>query len=168
MGQIIFFQKMETSKDDFKNALGQFASGVTIITYPDGEKFGGITVSSFSSLSLEPPLILICLQKSVASHDKIRESGYFAVNILEKSQENLSNSFSKHTLDKNELVVQNGFIQKVSKSPILNGCLAYLECKVENFLDGGDHSIVMGRVLTSGTSPDKRPLLYYNRKYYSI
>ncbi|MBE7410954.1 MAG: flavin reductase family protein [Leptospiraceae bacterium] len=159
---------MNESIENFKNTLGQFATGVTVITYPDGDKFGGITVNSFSSLSLDPPLILVCLQKSISSHNKIQEAGVFAVNILEKSQENLSNLFASRSVDKNECVNTNGYTIEKSNSPILNGCTGFLDCKVENYVEGGDHSIVIGRVIACGSSPDKRPLLYYHRKYYSI
>ena len=159
---------MSAQSDDFKACLSRFASGVTIVTYSHENNFGGITVSSFSSLSLDPPLVLFCIQKTTPSHEKIKSSGAFCVNILSSEQENLSNSFAKHDLNKHDLIVKNGFSEKVTKSPILKDTLAFLDCEVENFFDGGDHSIIVGKVLDLGSSPDKRPLLYYNKKYHSI
>ncbi len=155
---------MSIQIDDFKACLSRFVSGVTIVTYKNENNFGGLTVSSFSSLSIEPPLILFCLQKTAPSHEKIKSAGAFCVNILSNGQENLSNSFANHDQNKHELILQAGFSEKVSGSPILKGTLAFLDCKLDNFFDGGDHSIVVGKVLDLGANPDTRPRLYYDRK----
>ncbi|MCE9498964.1 MAG: flavin reductase family protein [Leptospira sp.] len=159
---------MDINNQSFKNALSHFASGVTVITYSDSGSFGGLTVSSFSSLSMEPPLILFSINMTSPGLEKIRNSGAFAVNILATDQENLSNRFSKPGTDRNQLIHENGFALRETGSPLLNNCLASLECRTENIFEGGDHSIVAGRVIFSDSNDSLRPLLYYRRNYYRI
>ncbi|MCB1160286.1 MAG: flavin reductase family protein [Leptospiraceae bacterium] len=159
---------MSISNEDFKKALSAFASGVTVITYKAGEEMGGLTVSSFASLSLEPPLILFNLNKSAISHEKILETKSFAVNILSADGEDVSNKFASSKENKHELVKKVGYTVKETGSPLLRSCLAIMDCSLESVYDGGDHSIIVGRALYTDTDPTKRPLLYYNRAYYKI
>ncbi|RHX96354.1 flavin reductase [Leptospira yasudae] len=159
---------MKITDEVFKNALSHFPSGVTVITYSHLGKNGGLTVSSFSSLSLSPPLILFCLQKNISSHDPIRSSGKFVVNILAQGQDSLSNQFASGKTDKHALIEELECKTGELSLPILPGTLSHIECEVDQFIDGGDHSIVIGRVISAGSDDDRRPLLYYRRNYYSI
>lgn len=159
---------MKITDEVFKNALSHFPSGVTVITYSYLGKQSGLTVSSFSSLSLDPPLILFCLQKNITSHDPIYDSGKFVVNILAQGQDSISNQFASGKMDKQSLIEELGCKTGDLNVPILPGILSYIECEVDRFVDGGDHSIVIGKVISAGSDDGLRPLLYYRRNYYSI
>src|SRR5829696_2676507 len=94
-------KKIGIGKDEFRAALGRFASGVTIVTTKDaGGRFHGITVSAFSSVSLEPPMILVCIEKTTGTHYAFQESEFFVVNVLAEGQEALSNRFASAIADK--------------------------------------------------------------------
>ena len=159
---------MAITKDDFKKAMGHWASGVTIVTYSENGIYGGLTASSFTSLSVDPFLVLFSVLKKAASHDKILQIKEFAINILSAEQETLSNNFAKPDSDRDTLVHEIGFTHQVTKAPLLNNSLCHLDCTLENVYDGGDHSIIVGRVHYAYTDESKRPLLYFYRKYYSI
>ncbi|TGK28956.1 flavin reductase [Leptospira gomenensis] len=159
---------MKITDDVFKNALSHFPSGVTVITYSHLGKHSGLTVSSFSSLSLNPPLILFCLQKNITSHNPIRSSGKFVVNILAQGQDAISNGFASGKVDKHALIEELRCDFGELGVPVLPGILSHIECEVEQFVDGGDHSIVIGKVISAGSNDERRPLLYYRRDYYSI
>jgi len=159
---------MAITKDDFKKAMGHWASGVTIVTYSENGIYGGLTASSFTSLSVDPFLVLFSVLKKSASHDKILQIKEFAINILSAEQEIASNNFAKPDSDRDTLVHEIGFTHQVTKAPLLNNSLCHLDCTLENVYDGGDHSIFVGRVHYAYTDETKRPLLYFYRKYYSI
>lgn len=154
------------SKDDFKNCLALFASGVTVVSYKLGEEMGGVTVSSFSSLSLEPPLVLFCLDKRIHSHEAIQKVDNFAIHILKETQENISNSFASSKVNKHEFFQQVGY-ELSHNVPILKEYLALLICKKETIYDGGDHSIIIGKVLETKFE-NGNPLLYFNRAYRKL
>jgi flavin reductase (DIM6/NTAB) family NADH-FMN oxidoreductase RutF len=154
---------MAVSKEEFRHALSRFASGVTVVTCQGaGGEMRGITVSAFSSLSLEPPLVLVCIDKRASLHDEIREGGYFAVNFLAEDQESVSRRFASKDADR-----FNGIHWREGKSraPLIEGALGFVECRVVNVYPGGDHTIFVGQVEASGVG-DGRPLLYF-RGYYS-
>ncbi len=159
---------MAVSKQEFKNALTEFVSGVTVITYKLDNEMGGLTVSSFSSLSLEPPLVLFCINNQSASLEKIRKAGKFAVNILSSDAEIVSNQFAAPDTNKHSLIEKIGFTTKETGSPLLIGSLALLDCLVENIYAGGDHSILVGHIQFATSDTSKRPLVYFKRKYYSL
>src|ERR1041384_6569836 len=119
---------MPISKDDFRAALGRFVSGVTVVTARgDDDRPVGMTVSAFASVSLEPPLILACIDKRASVHGRFSEGSYFAVNILSEDQEHLSRRFASKDQDR-----FNGtrYTESVTGPPLLEGALAYLECRV--------------------------------------
>jgi 3-hydroxy-9,10-secoandrosta-1,3,5(10)-triene-9,17-dione monooxygenase reductase component len=150
--------------EEFKKSLGRFASGVTLITYRDESLLSGITVSSFTSLSLDPPLILFNIQKKASSHDKLLQSKGYAVHILSNEQESISNQFSSPKTDRNEVLnsLHPKFIDDI---PVLENSLSYLVCSNHKTYDGGDHTIFIGMVNHVYTNEDKSPLLYYNKGY---
>ncbi len=150
--------------EEFKKSLGRFASGVTLITYRDGSLLSGITVSSFSSLSLDPPLILFNILKTASSHDKLLSSPGYAVHILSNEQESISNQFSSSKTDRNEILksLDPKFIEDI---PVLESSLSYLVCSNHKTYEGGDHTIFIGMVNHAHTNEDKSPLLYYNKGY---
>src|SRR6187401_3458702 len=125
---------MAVEDAQFKLAMSHFASGVTIVTtVHEGTQFG-MTVASFASLSLHPPLVLICIEKSVKTHDAIAASGRFGVSILAAEQAEVSNRFASRRDDKFEgIAVQNGMLGV----PLIDGAITTLECNVKERLPGG-------------------------------
>jgi flavin reductase (DIM6/NTAB) family NADH-FMN oxidoreductase RutF len=153
---------MPVNPDEFRNALSRFASGVTVVTTRDNAgRFHGITVSAFSSVSLEPPLILICIEKATASHQAFHESGIFVVNVLSSEQREVSEHFASPAADKFE-----GAEHTIGSLdlPVLAGCVATLECRVKNTFDGGDHTIMLASVESTSVE-DGDPLVYFRGTY---
>jgi len=156
---------MPVSSADFRAALSRFASGVTVVTTKDaaGKTFG-ITVSAFCSVSLEPPLVLICIEKTTGSHHAFEESGRFTVNILADEQAPVSEHFATLVEDKfasvDHAVDEHGV-------PLLPSSLAMLQCSLFKTLDGGDHSIFLGLV-EHVIVRDASPLVYFKSGYRTI
>jgi flavin reductase (DIM6/NTAB) family NADH-FMN oxidoreductase RutF len=148
----------------FKEAMSHFASGVTVVTTEhDGTPYG-LTVASFASLSLHPPLVLVCIEKAVKSHDAIRNAGHFGVSVLEQSQADVSGKFASKSDDKfTGITMRRG----EHGMPLIDGAICTLECRVHSELPGGDHTIFVGEVLDSSTS-DGAPLVYYRSSYREI
>ena len=145
----------------FKNAMSHFASGVTVVTTEHEGKPFGMTVASFASLSLHPPLVLICIEKSVKTHDAIASSGKFGVSILRSDQQDISSRFATRAEDKfTGIDVRRGTLGL----PLIAGALTTIECSVENRLPGGDHSIFIGKVVDAQTT-EGNPLLYFRSGY---
>ena len=119
---------MPISKDEFRAALGRFSSGVTVITTKDkSERLHGITVSAFASVSLEPPLILVCIDKRAGSHPAFEESEFFNVNVLDETQQHFSDHFASHLSDKFKDVA---YFENENGLPFLTDALAHLECRL--------------------------------------
>lgn len=156
---------MPVSKEEFRSALGRFVSGVTVVTTLDNNnRPAGITVSAFSSLSLDPPLILACIEKRASVHPHLSTDKHFAVNILAEDQEYLSRRFSSKDLDRFD---GTGYKEGANGSPLLDGALAYIECRVLETYAGGDHTIIVGEV-ESVSVCDHRPLAYYRGGYSQL
>lgn len=156
---------MAVTSEEFRAALSRFPSGVTVVTTHDTEgRFYGITVSAFSSLSLEPPRVLICVEKTTGSHAALETSRAFVVNILSDSQRELSERFASQMEDKFEMV---DFSEGIDGIPVLSGCIANLECRLTDSHDGGDHSIFVGEVEKAAVH-DGDPILYFRSDYRSI
>lgn len=156
---------MSVSEDDFKNALSRFASGVTVVSTKDAAgKLHGITVSAFCSVSLAPPMVLICIEKTTVSHYAFEESSVFVVNILRDSQADASEKFATPFADKFEDVEHYLSSEGV---PILKDALASLECRLTFSYHGGDHSIFVGQV-ENVTVRDGDPLVYFQGEYGAI
>ena len=153
---------------DFRRAMGHFATGVTIVTSvgPDGEPVG-TTANAVTSLSLDPPLILVCFDHASETLAAICAHGAFAVNVLADRQQHLSANFARRGL----AAVWDGVRYRRGRtgSPRLDGVLACLECTVEHRIAGGDHEIVVGRVRDAETGPaDSGPLLFWRGRYASL
>jgi flavin reductase (DIM6/NTAB) family NADH-FMN oxidoreductase RutF len=150
---------------EFRRIMGHFASGVTVITACREGACYGITVSSFCSLSLEPPLVLICIDRRNSSHELIPQVGVFAVNILAENGEWLSRHFASREPDKFAKV---GYRLGEHGAPLLNDALATIECRLVEQYPGGDHSIFVGEVLNVAAQDDRRPLLYFRSGYHRL
>jgi flavin reductase (DIM6/NTAB) family NADH-FMN oxidoreductase RutF len=156
---------MAIGQDEFRAALGRFASGVTVVTTRDGDgMLHGITVSAFCSVSLDPPLILICVEKITGSHAVIRDSGVFVVNILDRSQQALSEHFASTLPHKFEGI---DYRTGASGIPVLGDALVSLECRVQKTCDGGDHTIYIAGV-EGAEIKDGSPLVYFHGNYREI
>lgn len=156
---------MTIDKDLFRAVLGRFASGVTIITTLDAEgRDQGMTVSAFSSLSLDPPLVLVSVGHNASLWPTLQRADRFAINILSAEQEALSRRFSSKDDDRFEGV---GFTRGGTGVALLDDTLAAVECTVTARLPQGDHSILVGRV-EYGIARDLQPLLYYRGGYASL
>jgi flavin reductase (DIM6/NTAB) family NADH-FMN oxidoreductase RutF len=149
----------------FRSVLGRFASGVTVVTVYDEEGGDeGMTVSAFCSLSLVPPLILICVDHTASLHDAVQRATHFGVNILAAEQEPISRRFAGTDADRFEGL---GFQRGKRGVALLDGALAHLECRVYARHEGGDHTIVIGEVESAVASRGK-PLLYYRGGYAQL
>jgi flavin reductase (DIM6/NTAB) family NADH-FMN oxidoreductase RutF len=150
----------------FRRALGCFATGVTVVTARDASgRNRGITINSFSSVSLEPPLILFCLDKATPSFASYCEVPRFAVNVLRAEQHELSVRFSTAAADKWEGV---DYELWPGELPVLRGCLASLACRREAIYEGGDHVIVVGHVERLAAAGEGDPLVYFQSSYRSV
>jgi flavin reductase (DIM6/NTAB) family NADH-FMN oxidoreductase RutF len=164
---------MSVPAEDFKMALGRFCAGVTVITVTDADGDHGMTASAFTSLSLDPPLVLVCVGKKGNMHARLQAAGSFAVNLLDAQQESVSNRFAgwwnKEESKWADLTVERA---PVSGAPWIGGALGSLDCEVHERLDGGDHTIIVGRVVSTRVDDRAReelePLLYFAGQYRAL
>ncbi len=147
----------------FRDVLGRFASGVTVVTAMSGNEPVGMTCQSFSSVSLDPPLVLFVPAKTSRAWPLMQRAGKFCVNFLAGDQAELSNTMASRGTDK-----FNGIPWQPSAatgSPVLDGVLGYVDCSIHSVHEAGDHYVVMGRVLELAASEADQPLLFYQGKY---
>lgn len=173
----------------FKEVAGRFATGVTVVTTSSQGKAAGITVNTFCSVSLNPPLILVCVDLISQTLQLIRESGIFAVNILSSEQDELSRCFAGASRERYEYFCNATYREAATGAPILDGTLAFIDARVVAEYPGGDHVIFLGQVEALGTDSEaafadenvlqqatveargtnseneKSPLAYYRGKY---
>ncbi|MBI2941503.1 MAG: flavin reductase family protein [Chloroflexi bacterium] len=155
---------MSVDTTKFRQVMGRFAKGVTIVTVRVGDDRHGMTVSAFTSLSLEPPLVLVCIARKSRTHQLIAESGAFAVNILRDRQQPLAELFARpwdgtsrfHGID-----CRDG----PTGSPLIPGCLAYVDCHVAAAYPGGDHTIYVGEVVAADLGDEGDALLFHRSRY---
>jgi flavin reductase (DIM6/NTAB) family NADH-FMN oxidoreductase RutF len=152
--------QIETSL--FRRVMGSFASGVTVVTVMEGEVPRGFTASAVSSLSLEPRMLLICVSKYSTTLGLIKESGTFVVNVLSAEQQEVAQQFATRTGDRFEGIRWR--TGAVSGAPVIDGSLAFAECRLTGTCEGGDHVILMGEVL-AGDAHEAEPLLYFRGRY---
>jgi flavin reductase (DIM6/NTAB) family NADH-FMN oxidoreductase RutF len=148
----------------FRRVLGSFATGVAVVTTKHQDHYFGLTVNSFTSVSLDPMLIQINIAKNTTSHDFIEKAGMFAVNILAEDQELVSTIFAgAPPAERFNHVTTH---ETPRGCPVIDGSLACIEVKVVAMYDGGDHTIFLGEVLSMQTlREDAAPLLYYRGRY---
>lgn len=160
---------MSIDKALFRQVAGSFASGVTVITTGGGEAgFHGMTASAFTSLSLEPPLVLVCIDRKAETLRALQDARRFVINILAADQEHLSRTFASK--DSPHAHGLNGIDYTLGEVglPLLTGSLAYFECNLYQELDGGDHIIAVGEVVTAGVGDLEEPLLYFRGRYRTV
>lgn len=154
---------MTISAEDFKRALSRRASGVAVVTARNGERIHGMTVSAFTEVSLEPPLVLVCADKASNTLPVIRAGGVFAINVLARDQQALSNRFA---VKKDEDKRFDGLEFDVGRTgaPLLRGVAVNIDCRVVAEHDAGDHVVYIGQV-EEVRSFDRDPLLYFRGAY---
>ena len=155
-------------RDEFRAVMGCFATGVTIVTTRRGDEIHGMTANAVTAVSLDPPLVLVCIDKSADSHDIVDASGVFALSILGREQYALSRHFaikegpSAHRLDG---VPHQA---RATGAPIVDGSLAYLDCRIVGRYPGGDHTIFVGEVVDAGRLDGGDPLVFYEGRYSGL
>jgi len=154
---------MAMSVDLFKAAMGQMASGVTVVTMRAGEEDHGFTASSFTSVSIDPMLVLVCVVKAQRSHALIEEAKHFAVNILSTDQKELGMRFASSKITDRFAGVD--ITRATTGAPILPGNLAWVDCRLRDIFPGGDHSIFVGEVVKGDAPGGQDPLTYFNRQW---
>lgn len=159
---------MSVDSEAMRRTMRLWTCGVTVVTTSDGTTRQGMTASSFTSIALEPPLILVCLHKQARTTQLIERTGVFAVSILGVDQEPISSQFAGYT----ELPEGADRFHQVKTftahtgSPILQDAIAWLDCQINGIQDGGTHLIFVGKVLATGRKDDPvEPLVYHNRAY---
>jgi flavin reductase (DIM6/NTAB) family NADH-FMN oxidoreductase RutF len=156
---------MSVDAASFRRALGQFAAGVTVVTTRDASGLPlGLTVSAFCSVSLHPPLVLVCVDHRADANAGMRESGLFAVNVLAEGQEAVSRRFAAPGRAKLEGFP---FVDGRHGLPLVPGALAHVECRVRSFHDEGDHAVWVGEVRSLSAHPG-RPLVYHAGCYRTL
>jgi flavin reductase (DIM6/NTAB) family NADH-FMN oxidoreductase RutF len=157
------------ASEDFRGALGAFATGVTVVTTRGEDHAYGMTANAFSSVSLDPPLVLVCVKSFSEGGDLIRKNGVFAVNVLAAEQEPLSRYFaSKDRPRGRDAFADIAHRTAVSGSPLLEGAVAYLDCALNASHEAGDHVIFIGEVLALEFSHEVAPLLFHGGGYKYI
>ncbi len=147
-----------------KQAMRIYPQGVTVVTTQAEEGPKGITVSSFTSVSLDPPLVLVSIAKSSQLHDIFVANTGFAVNFLADDQRSVSDRFAGRTQARDRFDGLK-FKPGVTRSPLIDGARAVIECKTWKIYEGGDHSLIMGEVVSAKALSGKKPLVYYTQKY---
>ncbi len=150
---------------DFRAALGGFATGVTVLTTRGDDHAYGMTANAFSSLSLDPPLVLVCVKSGAEGSGHVDQNGVFAVNILAADQEALSRHFASKDRPRGRDAFRGiGHRTAVTGSPVLDGVVGYLDCRLHERRSVGDHEILIGEVLALD-STNREPLLFHRGGY---
>ena len=156
---------MNIDAQDFRNTLGRFASGVTVVTMQSDDGLDtsvrGITVSAFMSLSLEPPLVAVCIDKNANAHEPLVQSTHYGVSILNHTQSDISNHFAGRP---SELDIN---FERVEGFPVIQDALAHLVCRIVAQHDVGDHDLFVGQI-EHLRYRDADPLLYFSGRYRSL
>ena len=154
---------MTADPAEFRRVLGHFVTGVTVLTTRDrDDQPAGLTANAFASLSLEPPLVLVCIDRTSNTHELIVGAGFFAVNVLSDGQERISRRFAEEEIDPRFEGV--AWRNEVTRAPVLDDVLAWVDCRVHATFDGGDHTIFVGEVLAADAR-EGVPLLFYRGGY---
>jgi flavin reductase (DIM6/NTAB) family NADH-FMN oxidoreductase RutF len=158
---------MSFTQRQFRDALGLYPTGIAIVTAADDDgNVGGLTVNSFTSVSLDPPLIMVALARSISSLAIFERAQHFAVSLLRDDQRHVSSAFAKSDLSK----WQGGHHRKGNLAPIIHPNLVAFECETYSRHDGGDHRLLLGKVISLETGGDApgTPLLYYRGQYREL
>jgi flavin reductase (DIM6/NTAB) family NADH-FMN oxidoreductase RutF len=160
---------MSVTSAEFREALGCFATGVTVITVDYEGQVQGMTANAFASVSLDPPLVLVCVDHRARTHAHLHAKKRFGVNVLSEDQQVISEYYARAAQDHGHAEREAGarFDRTTHGTPVLNGALAYLECRLHTAQDAGDHTIFIAEV-EEVVVREGNPLLYYRARYRTI
>jgi 3-hydroxy-9,10-secoandrosta-1,3,5(10)-triene-9,17-dione monooxygenase reductase component len=153
---------MSITEDQFRKTLGLFPTGVTVITSPQEQEDVGVTISSLTSVSLNPPQILFCLSKYSKTAPIFKKCSYFSINILNSNQAHLADSFAKHIPHGQKLKVLR---HKETGCLLFSDALGHIICERGEVYDGGDHHIILGRVIALSANDKNHPLVRQGGQY---
>ncbi len=159
---------MSILPDQLRSAMRRWATGVTVVSSVYDGKPHGMTVSSFTSLSLEPPFVMVSLERSTRTHELVHKSSVFGISVLSEAQRAISDRCANA---QTELGVRFEGIETftlVSDVPLIKDALVCFDCKVVNTIDAGTHTVFVGEVLATKEGEAKKPLLYFNQKYRKL
>ncbi len=149
----------------FRQVLGHFPTGVVVVTAVDGDEPVGLAIGSFSSVSLDPPLVGFFPDKSSTSWPRIESAGHFCVNVLSETQEAVCRTFASKGADKFAMI---GWRAGHTGAPILEGVLAWIDCEIDQVVEAGDHWFVMGRVVDLDVPGEGSPLVFFRGGYSKL
>lgn len=160
----------EIDPDAFRETLGSFTTGVTVVATEHEGVLHGMTVNAFTSVSLDPPLVLVCIDRTAGMHEFLPRSRTFAVTVLTHAQRPLSKWFasSRRPAGRDQFDDIAWHPAPISGSPIIDGGSAALDCEVAEIFDGGDHSIFLARVVALEDGSGQPPLVFYRAGYWTI
>jgi flavin reductase (DIM6/NTAB) family NADH-FMN oxidoreductase RutF len=159
---------MSISEHEFKHVMRRWVNGVAIVTSRVGEHIHGLTVSAFTGISLDPLLVMISIGHNRDSYRFVKNGGNFAVNILRSDQTQLSDLFAGRMPEVEDRFEDLAYRSEVSGAPILEDCLAWLDCRVTQEFSVGDHSIFIGEVLAADVVSEGMPLTYHDGDYIKL
>lgn len=154
--------------ENMRRAMRNWATGVTIVTSIYNGTRHGMTVSSFTSVSIDPAMVLVSLQDNARTHRLVKESGVFAITILDQSQIAISDRFAGRQTEKLDRFLSVDTFTLVTGAPLIRGGLVSFDCQVCDTYDIGQHTLYIGQVLAMQKGDGKQPLIYFNRQYHSI
>ncbi len=156
---------MTMDPTSYRRVIGHFATGVTVVTTAVDGRLHGMTANAVSSVSLDPLLLLVCVDRRAIAHGEMSRARTFAVNILSAEQEGLARLFAERRQPETASLRGAPFEPGPSGSPLLTGCLAWLECASHEAVEVGDHTIFIGRVLAGEVGQAAQPLMYHRGTY---
>lgn len=159
---------MSMDADLFKRTMAQFATGVTIVSTLGDEHPVGITANAFCSVSLNPPLVLVSVAKSLHTHEQIVRHRLFAVSILSLEQMEWADRFAGRYPEMQDRFEGIDYQSAVTGAPILPDSLAWIDCELRHVYEGGDHTIFVGEVVAGGLGDSSDPLLYYETRWCQL
>jgi flavin reductase (DIM6/NTAB) family NADH-FMN oxidoreductase RutF len=159
---------MTIQPESLRVAMRLWTTGVTIVTTHFEGQLAGMTVSSFTSVSLEPPTVLVCLNKSAYAHNLVQQSGVYAISLLGKGQSALSNRFAGLDPTVSDRFEGVAYTTAKTGAPLLAGAIAHFDCVVRSTHDTLTHTIFVAEVVAVWSAPDGVPLVYHNRGYHEL
>ena len=159
---------MTTDPKEYRDIIGRFATGVTVVTTAVDGWLHGMTANAITSVSLDPLLLLVCVEKSAHTHDHLSRAGAFAMNILSEDQQVVSQTFAASNEPEEGRLQGIAYRIGGNGAPIIDGCIAHIECEVTERTDAGDHTIFIGSVLDATIDHEAQPLLFYRGKYRKL
>lgn len=159
---------MSVLPDELRNAMRHWATGVSVVTTTVNEDRHGMTVNSLTSISLEPPYVMVSLERSTRTHGMVKTSGFFGVTILSANQEQISDCFAGRKTEGEDRFANVETFTRQTGAPFISGGLVFLDCVVVSTVEVGTHTLFIGEVVAIEYGQPGEPLLYYNRNYRGL